>query len=214
MNDFKKFAQTLNEKLQHYGAYISQEDNIINGLKNEAIVTIKVPVPYFDEFVNDCSNNAQKIIEKSIRTDDVTGQIVDTKARLEAKKQMRQKYLEFLKESKNVGEVIQVQNEINAIQEQIEATTQRYASLANQTAYSTIQLTYTQLFDGVVADDEKNDGFFKKVINAFTTGGSFLGDIIIGLMNIWPLVLIFIGAFYWYKNNRQAANVKATSKSK
>ena len=52
-------------------------------------------------------------------------QAVDTRSRLEAKKQVRLRYLDFLKEAKNVEEILNVQSQINGIQEDIEAASGR-----------------------------------------------------------------------------------------
>jgi hypothetical protein len=48
--------------------------------------------------VNELPGIKNKILERNISTEDVTGEMVDTKLRLEAKKGMRLKYLEFSKQ--------------------------------------------------------------------------------------------------------------------
>ncbi len=47
--------------------------------------------------MNQLSSGSVKMVEKKITTEDVTGEVVDTKSSLLAKAQMRLKYLEFLK---------------------------------------------------------------------------------------------------------------------
>ena len=60
-----------------------------------------------------------------ISTEDVTGEVVDTRARMEAKKQMRDRYLALLKQARNMKEILEVQTEINTIQEDIESASGR-----------------------------------------------------------------------------------------
>jgi hypothetical protein len=47
--------------------------------------------------------------------------VVDTRSRMEAKKQMRDRYLELLKQARNMKEILEVQQVINSIQEDIES---------------------------------------------------------------------------------------------
>ena len=94
--------------------------------------------------MNGLSASEIKLVERKIVSQDVTGEMIDIKSRQEAKKQMRLKYLEFLKESKNMEEVLKVQNEINGIQEDIEAATIRVKYLSHHDACSTINLTFYQ----------------------------------------------------------------------
>ncbi|WP_367881812.1 DUF4349 domain-containing protein [Ferruginibacter sp.] len=155
----------------------------------------------FDHIMNELPGNKNKILERNISTEDVTGEMVDTKLRLEAKKGMRLKYLEFLKQSKNMEEVLQVQTEINSIQEEIESAAGRMEFLSHQSAYSTINLNFYQPINGyipVVA----NPGFFTRIVTAFKTGTSSLADILVGLIAAWPLLLIIAGVFLGYKKFR------------
>ena len=156
--------------------------------------------------MNELGGNDIKVIERSIKTEDVTGQVVDTKSRLEAKKQMRIKYMEFLKQSKNMAEVLQVQAEINSIQEEIEAAASRIQYLSNQSAYSTINLTFYEPLNGFNPGND-SPTFISNVIEAFKTGASFIKTLLIGLISIWPLWVIGLVILYIWKRNRPAKNI-------
>jgi hypothetical protein len=150
------------------------------------------------------------VIEKKISTEDVTGEVVDTKSRLEAKKQMRFKYLEFLKQSKNMEEVLQVQNEINAIQEQIESAAGRVAFLSNQSAMSTINLSFYQPLDGYRPTDG-NPSFFTRVGNAFKTGAGLIAELLVGLVSIWPLLLVVFAVYFGWKKLKPVKAIEQKS---
>ena len=47
---------------------------------------------------------------------------------------MRLKYLEFLKQSKNMGKALQVQNQINSIQEEIKSAAEPVEFLPHQSS--------------------------------------------------------------------------------
>ena len=167
------------------------------------VISVKVPVQQFETLMNELGGTDIKVIERSIKTEDVMGQVVDTRSRLEAKKQMRLKYLEFLKQSKNMAEVLQVQNEINTIQEQIESAAGRVAFLSNQSAMSTINLTFYQPMEGYKPTDAA-PSFLTRVGNAFKTGVGWIAELFVGLVSIWPLLLIVFAIYFGWKKLRPA----------
>jgi hypothetical protein len=202
IKDFKKYNDYVHNAVKQYGAYVAQEDQNLTDEKSETTITIKVPVPQFENMMNKLPDDG-KIVEKKISSEDVTGEVVDTKSRLEAKKQMRLKYLEFLKQSKNMEEVLQVQNEINSIQEQIESAAGRVAFLANQSAMSTINLTFYQPLDGYKPTDAV-PSFSSRISNAFKTGSGWIAELFVGLVSIWPLILVALAIYFGWKKLRPA----------
>jgi hypothetical protein len=200
IKDFKKYNDYVHGAVKLYGAYVAQEDQNLTDEKSETTITIKVPVSQFENIMIKLPEDG-KVLEKKINTEDVTGEVVDTKSRLEAKKQMRLKYLEFLKQSKNMEEVLQVQNEINSIQEQIESAAGRVAFLSNQSAMSTINLTFYQPLDGFNPSDA-TPSFLTRVSDAFKTGASWIGELFVGLVSIWPLLLVTFGIYFGWKKLR------------
>ncbi len=202
IKDFKKYNDFVHNALKQYGAYVAQEEQNLTDEKSEATITIKVPVPQFENMMNKLPDDG-RVTEKKISTEDVTGEVVDTKSRLEAKKQMRLKYLEFLKQSKNMEEVLQVQNEINSIQEQIESAAGRVAFLTNQSAMSTINLTFYQPLEGYTANDDA-PSFLTRLSIAFKTGAGWIVELFVGLVSIWPLSLIIFTIYFGWKKLRPA----------
>ena len=203
IKDFKKYNDYVHNAVKQYGAYVAQEDQNLSDEKSETTITIKVPVAQFENMMNKLPGDDGKVMEKKINTDDVTGEMVDTRSRLEAKKQMRLKYLEFLKHSKNMAEVLQVQNEINAIQEQIESAASRVSFLSHQSAYSTINLTFYQPLEGYKPTDVA-PSFLTRITHAFKTGVGWIAELFVGLVSIWPLLLIVFAIYFGWKKLRPA----------
>ncbi len=200
VKDFKSYSGFTHNIAKRYGAYIAGEQQNQSNEKKEATISIKVPVEQFDDMVNQLPSDSDKIIEKKITTEDVTGEVIDTKSRLQAKEQMRLKYLEFLKQSKNMEDILKVQNEINNIQEQMESASGRINYLSHQSAYSTINLTFYQPLPGYNPTND-SPGFYRRTINAFKTGFNFIADVFIGMVSIWPLCfLVFFVWIVWKKN--------------
>lgn len=202
---FDEFNKDVRNKIRKYGAYVGQEDNTTLDDRKEVNLTIKVPVASFDGLMNELGTADSKQIERNIRTEDVTGQVVDTKSRLEAKKEMRLKYLDFLKQSKNMKEVLEVQAEINGIQEEIESAAGRIQYLSKNAAYSTIQLSFYEPLTGVTPAAPEENGFFQKTGEAFSRGAELVKGLLLVLISIWPLILVgLIGLLYWRRKKQVA----------
>lgn len=201
VKDFKSYSEKVHQTVKQFGGYIAQEDQVLNNEKAENVIIIKVPVAAFEDMLNQLPAGDSKVLERKITSEDVTGDVVDTRSRLEAKKQVRQKYLEFLKESKNTDEVLKVQNEINSIQEEIEAAAGRIGYLSSQSAYSTIHLTYFQPSPGYTPVDE-NPGLGTRTVTAFKNGASWFAELFIALLSIWPVLLGIAVVFLVWKKMR------------
>jgi hypothetical protein len=200
VKDFKAYSNIVHNDSKHYGAYIASEDQSESNEKKETIISIKVPVDQFENLLNELPSDSDKIIEKKITSEDVTGEVVDTKSRLQAKEQMRLKYLEFLKQAKNMEDVLKVQGEINNIQEEMESASGRINYLSHQSAYSTINLTFYQPLAGYNPSND-TPGFSTRTLIAFKNGFQFIADIFIGLISIWPLWLLAFIIWILYKKH-------------
>ena len=196
---FKKFNDEVRHTVRSLGGYIAKENQSVTDDRSENEMVIKVPVLQFESMMNALPGSEGKLVERRISSDEVSTEMVDTKSRIEAKMQMRLKYLEFLKGSKNMEEVLQVQKEINSLQEQIESAKGRVNYLSNQSALSTINFSFFEPVKGgkPVNDDDK--GFFSKLATAFNRGAAAIGQIFIGLISVWPLLLVALLVFIGWK---------------
>lgn len=198
VKEYTAFNNSIHNKVKNYGAYIASEEQsqTDGGIQNS--VTIKVPVDQFENLLNSLNNDAVTIVEKKISTQDVTGEVVDTKARVEAKKQVRNRYMDLLKQAKNMREILEVQQEINGIQEDIESGAGRVSYLTHNADYSTINLRYFQYSSGSNTIDNK-PSFFTKFKESFEQGVTVIGNLLLFFTSIWPLIILGIIAWFIYK---------------
>lgn len=197
VKNFKSFNDLLHNNIKKYGAYVAQEEQNQTEYKIENTVTIKVPVDQFDDLVT-AFTSEQLPFEKKITSEDVTTQVVDTKSRMEAKKEVRLKYLEMLKQAKNMEETLTMQREINQIQEDIEAANGRIEYLSHSAAYSTVSLTYYQILDASAKDGDKVS-YGTKIWQSFKNGWDWIGSLLVGLISIWPLFMLGFACWFAYK---------------
>ena len=198
---YTDFYKSIREKIGQLGGYVAQEQQMETDYKIENTLIIKIPVDQFDNALSQVTTGVEKVNDKRITSEDVTGEVVDTKSRIEAKRQVRLRYLDLLKQAKNMEEILNVQSEINSIQEDIESASGRVDYLTHSSAYSTINLTFYEVLNATAKKDDKPT-FASRMSNAFGTGWSWVGELFVGLISIWPLLLLITGIVFFFKRNR------------
>ncbi len=201
--DCPDFQHRVHETVSRYGGYIASEHQSQRADRKEITVTLKVPVQYFDRVLLELPDSSVITESRTVSTEDVSAEVVDVQARVAAKKEMRQRYLEFFRQAKNMDEVLQVQTALNELQGTIESADGRVQWLRRQAAFSTIELTWYQLLQPVAPEEEGTPSFLGRVGNAFTDGGTWMANLLVGLISLWPLwLLITLGIWAWRKTFR------------
>ncbi len=198
VKDFTAYNTSLRQKIKQFGGYVAQEEQSQSDYKIENMVTIKVPVDQFDDAVNSITSDVKELKEKKVTSQDVTTEVIDTRSRIETKKQVRVRYLDLLKQAKNMEEILNVQSEINGIQEQIESAAGRIEYLNHASSFSTINLTFYQVLNATAIDNDK-PSFATRFGNAFRSGWEWVGELSIGIVSIWPLLILVSGVVILYK---------------
>lgn len=210
VNDYTRFNELVRTAVKQSGGYIAQEEQNESDYKIENTVTIKVPVDQFDNAVSALTPGKEKVLIRKITSQDVTGEVVDTRSRLEAKRQVRLRYLDLLKQAKNMEEILQVQNEINELQEHMEAAAGRINYLSHAAAFSTIQLSYFQVLNPQAKDISTPPGFGKKVLLALGAGLEWVGELLILLLTLWPVWIALLTGWWLFRKYRPAKRIIAT----
>ena len=200
VQDYFKYYQVLKDIVRREGGYIAQENQQQTDYRLENTVLLKVPVAQFEQTMDLITQGTGKeeVNERKITSEDVTTEVVDTKSRIEAKKEVRLRYIELLRQAKTMKDILEVQSEINQIQEQMEMASGRVNYLNHASAYSTINLTFYQILSAT-PPKEKEPSFSDNILTAFLSGWQFIKAIIVGLISIWPLWFLVFGVWVAYK---------------
>jgi len=190
-DNFKIYNTQIHDLITKWEGYIAKEEESSSDNRINNLLTIKVPTSHFDEAVNTISSLKGKMMVKQISSQDVTAEVMDIRTRAEAKKRIRLRFLDMLQKAKNIEEIIQVEHEISNIQEQIEAAEGRLNYLTHATSYSTIELSFFQILDPKVIDDQ-NPGYAKRFLLALNEGLKWVGNLVIILATLWPVWLLSI----------------------
>lgn len=198
-NNFKTYTDRMRQIVKQAGGYIAQEQQTQSTGMIENTVTIKVPVDRFDDLLQQLPADSDKVVEKKISSEDVTRAFVDTRLRLETKKEARARYLDLLRQAKSMKDVLAVQEVIDGLQEEMDAASGQVAYLSHSAAFSTINLRFYQLLDKTVYAPPS---FGHKLIEALTRGWEWLGEFLLLLTNFWPFILLGGTAFFLIRRRK------------
>ena len=194
VSDAKSSGNAIKEAVRSTGGYIASasEAQTSSQIKNEMV--IRVPREKFDELLDRLSGYADSVSQKNMTSEDVSDEFIDTKARMQAKEKVKDRYYDFLKQARNIEEVLKVQNEIRNLQEEIESAAGRINYIQHQSALSTIRLSFFQQLSPQPTPQNEY-GFWRALKESVLDGWLMVQTLIIILVKIWPLWLL--GGAIW-----------------
>lgn len=156
-------------------------------------MTVRVPSHKFDAFVDEVGQGVSYFDRKEISARDVTEEFIDVEARLGAKKKLESRYLELLQKAVKVSEVLEIEKQIAAVREEIESMEGRLKYLQNQVSISTLSI---EIYTKTAIDTGVTTSYGSKMWNAIKSGFNGISAFFIGLLHIWPLILILVALFF------------------
>jgi hypothetical protein len=187
VNNFRESLAALENTLKNHQAFVATSNESHAEDKLENTLTIRVPAAHLDALLNNIVKHGVHLDYKNITSDDFTAEFVDISARLKSKKLVEERYLSFLKEAKNLKDMLELENEVRKIREEIEATQARINYINSQTAYSTITL---EVYQFIPVQTPTGNSYGVRIVNALSGGWEILLSLTIGLLYIWPLLLL------------------------
>lgn len=162
-------TRNLTEQVvKQLGGYISDSSEWRNGIS----ITLRIPSNRFDEAMNSVSGIG-KIRSKNINSSDVTDQFYDLDTRLNTKKVMLERLETYLKQAKDIKDMIEIESKINDVTTDIEVMQGQLNRLSSLIKYSTISinanLPVNQTEQGFTLPDAKSEfrEFLWNIINFF-----------------------------------------------
>ena len=157
---------------------------------------IRVPSTNFDVFLKNISKGVSYFDNKEITSQDVTTEYIDLDARLKNKKVLENRYIELLKKANKVSEILEIESQLSSIREDIEVKQGQYNYLQNRISFSTITVEF---YKAVAPDNGVTVSYGMKIWTAIKSGFNGFSSFIIGLIGIWPFLIILIFIVYFIK---------------
>ncbi len=205
VDDLRKAEMSIKARLQSMGGYISNTNQSRQSGNLENSWTIRIPAEKFEKFLGDVEKESVFTESKNVSAEDVTAEYVDNYLRIKSKQKVFERYLELLKQAKNVQDIMAVEEQIRVIREEIEAKEGRQKYLNDQVAYSTVTLNFYQETESSSAPEQP---FYVKIWKNFVEGWNSFFAMIIGLFYLIPYFLVLWGVIYllkkWWRTRKNS----------
>ena len=205
VDDLKKAEISIKARVQAMEGYISNTNQNRQSGNLENSWTIRIPAEKFETFLGDVEKESIYTDSKNVSAEDVTAEYVDNDLRIKSKQKVFERYLELLRQAKNVQEIMAVEEQIRVIREEIEAKEGRQKFLNDQVSYSTVTLTFYQETETSSAPAQP---FYVKIWKNFVEGWNSFFAMIIGLFYLIPYFLVLWGVIYllkkWWKKRKNS----------
>lgn len=188
-------AQTVIEEwVKKYGGYISNSSQGEKALH----VTAHIPQDKFSQAIAECGDFG-RLISRNMTSRDVSDDYYDLDTRLETKRVLLEKLKGYLKDAKNVDEIMKVENKIASVTSELESMQSRMNRLSKEIDYSQIDIYATLPAntneDGFILPDMKNS-FRKFAANLIEFFENYLWAVFYILIGGALCILLFI-FLYW-----------------
>ncbi len=189
----KKVEETRERILaavKNNGGYISSDESNNYSYRTGQTLVIRVPADKFDKLLAEATEGVKDFDNKNISVKDVTEEFLDAEARLKTKKELEQRYLDLLKKANSVSEILEIEREIGNLRSEIESIEGRLKYLRNQVSLSTLHISFYK------SHPQGGTKFGGKFSEGLVNGWHGIIWFLIGLTNLWPLLLIGIIAVF------------------
>ncbi|MBT29300.1 MAG: hypothetical protein CMO01_06525 [Thalassobius sp.] len=197
VKDVTASTDVLSKICKEHGGFISKMNMSSTKYQKSNHLQIRVNNENFSPLVKQLQSESIFTSNLEINSKDVTEEFVDIESRLKTKKDVRDRYIDILRnKTGDVKDVIEAEEAIRKITEEIEAKEGRLRYLTDKVSFSTIDLV---IFQKVSFTEEPNvyvKPYYEKVLDALENGWSFVTGFILFMLNMWPL-LILLAVLYW-----------------
>jgi len=181
--------------IKQNGGFIQDDNSNKSYNRISRRLVVRLPSVEFQKTIDSISNHVDFFDTKRISSRDVTEEFIDIEARLKAKQTLEKRYLELLSKAKNVKEILDIERELSKIREEIEAKQGRLKYLKNKVSLSTINIEFYKL----TAESGVTVSYGTKMWNAVKSGFNSISLFFLGLLHIWPFILIVLLFLFFIK---------------
>ncbi|NWG71902.1 MAG: DUF4349 domain-containing protein [Parvularculaceae bacterium] len=193
-------CQVLGSSVQTYG----EDQEVVSGYLNLRAEP-KWLATFRAEIASDASNAGGVLTANTVSTEDLTQYIVDTEARLAAKRALRERIRQLLETREgSLNDVLAAERALAEVQGEIDSMTAQLEAAKARVAMSALQVSYQ-------SDPETATSMFKPLADAFSDFGrnsmTALAGVVTLVSTTWPffilgLVVLWI-VFAWLRGLRR-----------
>lgn len=159
-------------------------------------LTVRIPSQNFDPFLESISKGVSYFDEKNISSQNVTEEYIDLTSRLNTKRKLEERYIEILKKATKVSEILEIEKQISAIREEIEAKQGQLKYLESRVSESTVTIEF---YKTIAQKEGVKISYGSKIWNSIQSGFFSLSDFLLSLISVWPFIILFCVLAYFIR---------------
>ncbi len=188
--DIEKSYKLIEEKVKEYKGYFEN----IDSYKYRYFIALRIPKDNLYNFLEFIENN-QNVQNKNINTEDITENYYDIENRIKNREALLDKFRSYLKEAKNIEEILSVEDRINNLTYEIERMKGNFENLTSLIEYSKVNITIKN-----PEAMQRNVNFYDKFLYTINFLKYFFSSIIfflIGFVAIAIPIVLLLALFYY-----------------
>ncbi|MFC7302848.1 DUF4349 domain-containing protein [Streptomyces monticola] len=179
------------------GGIVGNETTDSDGRGHErSRVVLRVPQAQYAEVLNALEGTG-KLIERNVKAQDVTEQVVDVESRVKSQRASVARVRELMDRATKLSDVVTLEGELSTRQAELESLLAQQASLKDRTSLATITLVLSETAAPKDEDDE-GPGFVDAVVGGWNAFVTVLRWIAVALGAVLPFAAVLaVLALLW-----------------
>lgn len=140
--DVSRAVDAATREIEAVGGYLSGSEQTGEGPEVTASATYRIPVEAWTPTLAALRSMAIKVVGIEIRTDDVTAQVVDLRARITNLEVTERALQAIMAQAAKIDDILKIQKELTSIRGDIEEAVARKKHFEDQAAFSTLTVRF------------------------------------------------------------------------
>jgi hypothetical protein len=186
------------------GGYLSSQHRSNSSYEHTAMLDIRLPADKLNATLAFLPSISLGIDYQNLDSRDVTAEWLDLESRLQTKRDVRDRYIDILRnKAQKVEDILNAEDKIRIITEEIEAKEGRLRYLRDQVSLSTLTLELYETQEYRDTGETYTRSFGNKLLASLAFGWELVQQLLLFLISIWPLLLLGGGVFYFIMRRRK-----------
>lgn len=187
------------------GGFVSSQRRNNSTYEHTAQLVIRLPAEQLKGALDFLPKIGLEIDFQNLDSRNVTAEWLDLETRLQTKRDVRDRYIDILRNrAQKVEDILNAEDKIRVITEEIEAKEGSLRYLRDQVSLSTLELTLYETIEYRETGPTVTRGFGSKLLGSLAYGWAMVQDILLGAVAVWPLIVLgALGVFLFRRWRRR-----------
>ena len=173
------------------GGYVANQHRENSRYRHAVTLTLRLPAERLQPTLALLPRLTAAIDYENLDSRDVTAEWLDLESRLQTKRDVRDRYVDILRNrARKVEDILAAEDKIRVITEEIEAKESRLRYLRDQVGMSTLKLELYETIAAREVGEEVRYTFWDRLGDSFGDSFRIVEGLLLGVVTVWPLLLL------------------------